>query len=233
MHPEVIKAYVDTREPKNMKKKTLAFFKAQKIDCKTKPLHDYGDVACMLTSKQYLNVERKAYGDFVTSYISGHLQDQVTRMNKVSNNYCVIVHGSIQDLKYVAQKYPAIKHIKQQSIDKMVRTMELIYKCPVFFVKNEAQYFQEILRLGETINKNSKEQLKTKQISSLKNRKDVDFLMLVDKIGQKTALSLLNKFETPEKVFTASREELKEVNGVGDVTVADIKAASKIFYEGL
>jgi len=232
MHPEVIKAYVDKKEL-DMKKKSVAFFKTKKIDVEEKMLGDFGDVACLLTSKQYLNIERKSYGDFVTSYISGHLQDQAQRMNKVSNNYCVIVHGSINDLQRIARKYPAVKHIKQQSIDKMVRTMEMVYKCPVFFVKNEAQYFQEILRLAETINKHNGEQLQTKQITTLKNRKDVDFVMLANKVGQKTALLLLKEFKTPEKVFTASRSDLKKLNGIGDATIADIKEAAKIFYEGI
>ena len=232
MHPDIIKAYVDKKEL-DMKKKSIAFFKGKKIDVEEKLLGDYGDVACYLTSKQWLNIERKAYGDFVTSYISGHLQDQAQRRNKVSNNYCVIVHGSINDLQWIAHKYPAVKHIKQQSVDKMVRSMEMVYKCPVFFVKNEAQYFQEILRVAETINKHNGEQIQTKQISTLKNRKDIDFVMLVDRVGQKTAMALIKEFKTPEKVFTATRDQLKSINGVGDATVADIKAASKIFYEGI
>lgn len=232
MHPEIIKVYVDKKELE-MKKKSLAFFKAKKIDTEEKLLVDYGDIALFLTSKQWLNIERKTYSDFVTSYISGHLQDQAQRMNRVSNNYCVIVYGSINDLQYVARKYPAVKHVKKQSVDKMVRAMEMVYKCPVFFVDNEAQYFQEILRIAETVNKHSGEQLQTKQVTTLKNRKDVDFIMLVDRVGQKTAMALLKEFKTPEKVFTATRDELKKINGVGDATVADIKAASKIFYEGL
>jgi len=232
MHSEIIKAYVDVKELE-MRKKSLAFFKSQKIDAEDRLLGDFGDVACLLTCKQYLNIERKSFSDFVTSYISGHLQDQVTRMNKVSNNYCVIVHGSISDLRYVANKYPAVKHIKQQSVDTMVRTMEMVYKCPVFFVKNEAQYFQEILRIAKSINKHNGEQIQTKQIVTLKNRKDVEFVMLANKVGQKTALILLDAFGTPEKVFTASRSELKKLKGVGDATVADIKEAAKIFYEGL
>lgn len=232
MHSDVLKAYVDKKEL-DMKKKSLAFFKSKKIDAEEKLLGDFGDVALFLTSKQWLNIERKTYTDFVTSYISGHIQDQAQRMNKVSNNYCVIVYGSLNDLGYVAKKYPAVKHIKQQSVDKMVRSLEMVYKCPVFFVANEAQYFQEIMRIAETINKHSGEQLQTKQVNTLKNRKDIDFVMLVDRVGQKTAMALIKEFKTPEKVFTATRDELKKINGVGDATVADIKAASKIFYEGL
>lgn len=232
MHPEIIKAYVDKKEL-GMKKKSVAFFKSKGIEVEERLLGDYGDIACLLTCKSYLNIERKTFQDFVTSYISNHIQDQATRMNQVSENYCVIVYGDIGDLKSLGRKYPAVKHIKQKSIDKMVRTLEMVYKCPVFFVKNEAQYFQEILRIAETINKHSGEQIKTKQVSTLKNRKDVEFIMLANRVGQKTALQLLKEFKTPENVLTASREDLKKINGIGDATVSDIKELSKIFYEGL
>mgnify|MGYP002869931818 CR=1 FL=1 len=232
MHQEIIKAYVDTKE-QAMRKKSLAFFKQNGIDAEERTLEDFGDIACLLKCEQYLNIERKSFGDFVTSYISNHLQDQAVRMNKVCTNYCVIVHGNINDLRWISKKYPAVKHIKQPSIDKMVRTMEMVYKCPIFFVDNEVQYFQEILRIAESINKHQGTKLKSKQASTLKNRKDVDFLMIANKIGEKTALTLLKEFKTPEKVFTASRDELKQINGIGDATIADIKEAAQVFYEGL
>jgi len=232
MHKDIVKVYVDKKEL-DMKKKTIAFFKNKGIETEERLLGDYGDVALLLTNKQFLNIERKTFSDFVTSYINGHIQDQCERMNNVSNNYCTIVYGSLDDLYWLAKKRPAIKHIKQSSIDKMTRTLEMVYKCPVFFVPNEAQYFQEIMNIAETINKQNKESLKTKTNVRMKNRTDVNLLMQGNKIGQKTALLLLKEFKTPEKVLTASREELKKVNGVGDKTVGDIKELSKVFYEGL
>lgn len=232
MHKDIIKAYVDKKEL-GMKKKSLAFFKTKGIDTEERVLGDFGDIACLLTCKQYLNIERKTFQDFTTSYIKGHIQDQAFRMNKVSNNYCVIVYGSIDDLKPLSKRYPAVKNIKQSSIDKMVRTLEMVYKCPVFFVKNEAQYFQEILRIAEIINKKSGETLQNKSISTLKNRKDVDILTLANKVGEKTALTLLKEFKTPEKVLNASREDLLKINGIGDATINDIKTLRKVFYEGI
>lgn len=232
MHGDITKVYVDKKELQ-MKKKSIAFFKSKGIDVEEKMLGDYGDIACLLSCKEFLNIERKTFNDFVTSYISGHLQDQAFRMNNVSNNYCVIVYGSINDLHQIAHKYPAVKRIKQSSIDKMVRTLEMVYKCPVFFVKNEAQYFQEILKIAETLNKKNGESLKTKSNITLKNRQDVDILMRANKIGEKTALILLKEFKTPEKVLNASRKELLKVNGIGDATITDIKKLRKAFYEGV
>lgn len=228
----ILKAYVDKKEL-DMKKKSLAFFKGRGIDVEERLLGDFGDIACLLSSKEYLNIERKTFNDFVTSYISGHIQDQAFRMNNVSNNYCVIVYGSINDLWQIASKYPAVKHIKQHSIDKMVRSLEMVYKCPVFFVKNEAQYFQEILNIAETLSKKHGETLKTKSNISLKNRKDIEIVMGADRVGEKTARTLLKEFNTPERVFNASRKDLLKINGIGDATIADLKKWKKVFYEGV
>ena len=229
----ILKAYVDKKEL-DMKKKSIAFFRSKKIDVEEKLLGDFGDIAVLLSTKEYLNIERKTFNDFVTSYISGHLQDQAIRMNKVSDNYCVIVYGSINDLWQIANKYPAVKRIKQQSIDKMVRALTMVYKCPVFFVKNEATYFLEIMNIAETLCKNSGSSLKQKTSRArVHNRPDIEFLMLANRIGEKTAMLLIKEFGTPEKVINASRQDLLKINGIGDSTITDIKQLRKVFYEGV
>lgn len=233
MNKEVLKVYVDSKEQEKTIKKYYAFFKQKGVEPEVKLLGDYGDVALFLTSKKWLNIERKTYSDFVTSYISNHIQDQAARMNKVSDHYCIIVYGSINDLTQLYRKYPAIKHIKQDSVDKMVRTLMMIYKCPVFFVQNEAQYFQEIMKIAETINKKGSESLQKKPVSVLKSRKDVEIVMGANRVGEKTALTLLKAFKTPEKVFNASREDLLKINGIGDATIADLKNWRSVYYDGI
>lgn len=232
MNKSILKVCVDQKEL-DMKKKTIAFFSSKKIETEEKLLGDFGDVALFLSNKEWLNIERKTFSDFVTSYIDGHIQDQAVRMNNVSNNYCVIVYGNINDLKRLYRKYPALKRITQRSVDKMARTLEMVYKCPVFFVENEVQYFQEILNIVDVVNRKKGETLKTKSNVVMKNRPDVNILTQADHLGQKTALMLLKHFKTPEKVLNASRQELKSLKGVGDSTIADIKDLKEVFYEGL
>ena len=228
----ILKAYVDTRE-QSFVKKTIAFFNTKNIEVEAKSLGDFGDVALLLTNKEYLNIERKSYTDFVTSYISNHLQDQCIRMNNSSNHPCIIVHGSLKDLKSAARKYPALKKIKQSSIDKMVRNIEMIYRVPIFFVEKEAHYFLEIMNLAETICEKSGNVIQKKPNVNIKNRPDVQIVMGVNRIGEKMALTLLKEFKTPEKVFNASREDLLKINGVGDATISDLKAWRRVYYNGL
>ena len=233
MNKEILKVYVDVKEQEKTINKYFAFFKKKGVEPEKRMLNDYGDVALFLSSHVWLNIERKTFSDFILSYISGHIQDQAARMNKVSDNYCVIVYGSLNDLKFLYNKVPALKHIKQTSVDKMVRTLMMIYKCPIFFVENEAQYFQEIMNIVETINKKSSISLQKKTPNFLKNRKDVEILMGANRVGENTALTLLKHFKTPEAVFKASREELLEVNGIGDSTISELKAWLRVFEDGI
>lgn len=226
------KVFIDTRE-QEFRKKSIAFFKTKGVEAELKTLGDYGDVAIFLSTGQWLNVERKSMPDFINSYISGHLQDQAIRMYEASQNPVIIVYGSLKDLKPVINKYPALKHIKQSSVDKMMRTIQVVYRIPVFFVEKEAHYFLEIMNIIEILAKKSGESMKKKQNAIIKNRPDVNLLIIADKVGEKTALLLLKEFKTPEKVLNASRQDLLAINGIGEATVADIKALKKIFYEGM
>ncbi len=228
---DILKVFVDTREQKFVKK-TKVFFKSKNIDVEDKPLNDYGDVSILLSNNCWLSVERKSFPDFVTSYISNHLQDQCLRMDK-SDYSCVIVHGSINDLRFVYDKYPALKRIRQPSIDKMVRNIQINYRTPIFFVENETKYFLEIMNIAETICEKGGSFVRSKKKSHIKNRPDLEIIMSINRIGEKTALALLKKFKTPENIFNASRNDLLEVNGVGDSIIADIKEWRKIYYEGV
>lgn len=228
----VLKAYVDTREQKFVKK-TIAFFKTKGVEIESKTLGDLGDVAILLKNKEWLNIERKSYSDFVTSYISGHLQDQCIRMGNSSNYPCIIVYGSLKDLKSISYKYPALKKIKQRSIDKMVRNIQINYRIPIFFVEKEAHYFLEIMNIAETICEKGGDVLKKKPAVSLRKRPDIEIVMGANRVGEKTALNLLKEFKTPEKVFNASREDLLKINGIGDATISDLKAWRRVFYEGV
>lgn len=233
MHKYIIKAVVDTREQKFVQK-TIAFFKTKNIDIEAKSLGDFGDVAILLRTKIWLNIERKSIVDFVTSYISGHIQDQCIRMSKSSDHPCIIVYGTLNDLKKVGNKYPALKRINQSSIEKMIRTIQMVYRTPVFVVEKESHYFLEIIYLAETLSKHDSDILQNKAINvSMKNRPDVNLIMQANRIGEKTALLLLKEFKTPERVLNASREDLLKINGVGDSTIADLKELKKIYYEGL
>ena len=227
----IIKVYIDSAE-KDFVKKSSVFFKKQKIPTEIKSLED-GDLKVVLKNHDVFCVERKRYDDFASSYISGHLQDQAVRMNENEKYYAVIVHGGIEDIYRAANYNPALKRIKSTTtIDKMYHRMELIYKCPCFFVETDIEYFKTVLAISETLAKASGITTMVKTEIGVKKNKPLSLLMQAEKIGQKTAELLLDEFGSPNAVLNASRDELLEINGVGDGTVVELKKLKEAYYDG-
>lgn len=227
----IIKVYIDTAE-KDFVKKSIMFFKKQKIPYEEKSLED-GDLRVVLKNHDVFCVERKRYDDFASSYITGHLQDQAVRMNENQKYYAVIIHGSMEDIYRAANFNPALKRIKNKNtIDKMYHRMELIYKCPCFFVDSDIEYFKTVMAISETLAKAGGLTTIVKTEISVKKNKPLSILMQAEKIGQKTAELLLQEFGSPKAVLSASRDELLEINGVGDGTVTELKRLKEAYENG-
>lgn len=225
----IVHAMIDTKE-QSFVKKSQAFFNKKGIKNETKALSD-GDLRLVLSNGKRFIVERKRYDDFVASYITNHLQDQAIRMNNNYPYYCCIIHGDMGDIRRAANYNPALKRIKQGSVDKMYETLELVYKLPCFFVKNEAQYFNKVMSLSNRIIKSDNVNL-VKTNAKINDHPELSILMVGAKIGEKTARLLLSEFGSPQNVLNASRDDLSQVNGVGDVTIAEIKKLKEVFENG-
>lgn len=225
----ILHVSIDSKEQAFVKKST-AFFDNKHIKNTVKSLSD-GDLRLTLQGNKKFIVERKRYDDFASSYIKNHLQDQAIRMNENYDFYCCIIHGSMDDIYRAAQYNPSLKRISKHAIDKMYNRLELIYKLPCFFVNNDAQYFNKVLELSDIIVKADKANIVKTNIQ-IKEQPDVNLLMAGAGIGEKTAMLLLNEFETPKNVFYASREDLLSLNGIGDSTIAKIKELKEVFENG-
>lgn len=225
----ILHVSIDSKE-QSFVKKSQAFFKNKGIKYATKSLED-GDLRLTLQGNKKFIIERKRYDDFAQSYITHHLQDQAIRMNENYDYYCCIIHGGMDDIYKASQYNPSLKRIKQSAITKMYEQMELIYKLPCFFVDNDAQYFNKIISLSDRIVKADSISL-VKTNATIKEHPELSMLMVGSNIGEKTAKLLISEFESPQGVFNASREDLLQVNGVGDVTVSEIKTLKEIFENG-
>ena len=222
-------AFIDSKE-QSFVKKSQAFFDKKGIENEVKALRD-GDLKLLLSNGKEFIVERKRYDDFVASYINNHLQDQAIRLNKNYPYYCCIIHGDMNDIYKAANYNPALKRIKPDSVNKMYETLELVYKLPCFFVKNEARYFNKIISLSNRIIKTDNVNL-VKTNAKINNQPELSLLMVAGGIGEKTARLLLNEFGSPQNVLNASPEDLLQVSGVGEVTVDEIKKLKEVFENG-
>lgn len=225
----ILHVSIDTKE-KSFVKKSQTFFKNKGIKYTKKSLED-GDLRLTLQGNKKFLVERKRYDDFAQSYITHHLQDQAIRMNEAYDYYCCIIHGGMDDIYRASHYNPSLKRIKQGAITKMYEQMELIYKLPCFFVDNDVQYFNKVVSLSDRIVKADGISI-VKTNATIKEHPELSMLMVGSNIGEKTAKLLISEFESPQGVLNASREDLLQINGVGDVTVSEIKTLKEIFENG-
>ena len=229
----IIKVLVDTKE-QGFVKKSMAFFKKKGIYAEEKALED-GDLKVLLSSKEFFLVERKRYDDFVSSYINkkNHLQDQAVRMNENYKYYCCIIHGSFDDVIRASNFNPSLKRVRESTVQKIYQKMELVYRLPCFFVETDSQYFNKVVELSEMLVKASGMNTIVKTSVRIESHPELSLLMSGHNgIGEKTAQILINNFNTPQNVLNASREELLDIDGIGEGTVLKIKELKDVFENG-
>ena len=228
----IIKVFIDTSE-KAFVEKSRMFFKNKGIYTEEKSLED-GDLKVLLKTKEFFTIERKRYDDFVSSYIGKerHLQDQAVRMNQNCKNYCCIIHGSFDDVVRASNYNPSLKRVKESTVQKIYQKMELVYKMPCFFVDTDVQYFNKVIELSEMLVKAGGAQVLTKSTIGIEDRSDLSILMSGGGIGEGTARLLMNNFNSPHDALYASREELLDINGIGEGTVLKIKELKEVFENG-
>lgn len=229
VHP-IVKVWIDSKE-KGFVKKSKMFFDNKKIPNEIKSLED-GDLKVLLSTKDFFLVERKRYDDFAKSYITKHLQDQAIRMNKQYKFYCCLIHGDMGDIKRAAKYDPALKRIKQSSIQSMYQKLELVYKCPCFFVDNDVQYFNKVIELSKMLVKANGINTIVKSSVKVEEHPELSILMAGADIGEKTAQLLIDEFGSPKQALNASRDELLKINGIGDITVSKIKELKEVYENG-
>lgn len=229
----IIKVLVDTKE-QSFVKKSMAFFKKKGIYAEEKALED-GDLKVLLSTKEFFTVERKRYDDFVSSYVdkNHHLQDQAIRMNENCKHYCCIIHGSFDDIIRASNWNPSLKRVKKSTVQKIYQKMEMVYKMPCFFVETDGQYFNKVIELSDMLVKASGVNTLVKSSVRIESHPELSILMSGNNgIGEKTAQILINNFETPQNVLNASREDLLDIDGIGEGTVLKIKELKDVFENG-
>lgn len=226
----ITKVFIDSAE-KSFVKKSKVFFDNKHIKNEVKSLED-GDLKILLKTKKFFVVERKRYDDFVSSYISKHLQDQAIRMNNNCDFYAIIVHGGMEDI-YKAKNFNSrLKHINKKTVEKIYQKMELVYKCPCFFVDNDVQYFNKILELCDMLVKAEENSHIVKTSMTIQEHPELSILMAKEGIGENVARLLIDEFGSPKNALYASRDELLAINGIGDSTVLKIKQLKEVFENG-
>ncbi|MHA1754683.1 MAG: ERCC4 domain-containing protein, partial [Candidatus Odinarchaeia archaeon] len=161
-------------------------------------------------------VERKTDNDFIQSIIDKRLFNQLI---KLKNNYetpILIIEG---------ENLYSIRNIHPNAVRGALASIVLDYNIPILWSYSPEDTAKLLYFLA------SREQLVKKKSISLKKTKlkpsvsEMQLRLLSNLPQVNFALSrrLLEKFRKPINVFNASEEELKTVEGVGDVKAKKIK----------
>jgi Fanconi anemia group M protein len=154
-------------------------------------------------------VERKTVDDLESSIMDGRLFDQLVAMKDAYQFPVLLIEG---------KDYSTAQRISPQSLMGAIASVMADYRIPVVSTNNPEQTALLLYSIAK------REQIKERREPRVRaERKPIDVgelqefvvasLPHVDAVRSR---SLLSRFETVENVFTASKEELSKVEGIGE-----------------
>jgi len=166
-------------------------------------------------------IERKTFSDFISSTLNKRIQQQLLNLKKYPK-YLLIIEGRSDYINEIQQAECQEKKIKihPNAIRGMFLSIIFDFNVPIIFTQDEEETATFLILLA-------KKQEKTKTNISLRPNKSN--LTLEEQkqfilegfpgIGPVTAKQLLEKFNSLERIFTATKEELKTIKTLTDAKI--------------
>ncbi|MBN3037213.1 MAG: DEAD/DEAH box helicase [Candidatus Diapherotrites archaeon] len=161
-------------------------------------------------------VERKTCEDFVQSVIDGRLFQQAQELRANFRNPVMLLEG--EDLYSVRNVHP-------NALRGALAAVAVDFGIPVLCTKNAEETAAMLVSLArrEQEEKQRSIRLRGEKHAMADEDQQVFVVESLPNVGGTLARSLLKRFRTVERVFTASEEELKEVELVGDKKAKEIR----------
>ncbi len=211
--------FVDSRETKSG---VARFLEKAGVELKLKNL-EIGDYVV----SDRVCIERKSTVDFLESLINKrrNLLDQIYRLKEEYAKPLLVIEG---------ESVYGQRDVHPNVVRAIMATIAIDLSVPIIQTKDEADTASLIYIIAKreqmpnptVVNPHGK-----KPSASLKEQQEY-FISALSNIGIVTARNLLRRFKTIEKVVTASKEELMEVENVGEKTAEHIKDVLSAEYEG-
>ena len=172
-------------------------------------------------------IERKTVTDFLDTLINKrrNLFEQIHRMKNEYEKPLLVIEG---DSIY------GQRNVHPNVVRAVMASIAIDYSVPIIQTRDAADtasLIYVIAKREQMPNKTEVNPHGKKPTASLKEQQEY-FVSALSNIGIMTTRNLLVKFKTIERIMAASKEELMEVENVGDKTAEHIKKVFSTEYNG-
>ena len=207
MRVEDLRIIIDERERKSGIPKLLKSIGVN-VEIKTLPIGDY------IVSHETV-VERKSINDLISSIFDGRLFDQCNRLKEHFQFPIILLEGDVDEIESITEN-PLVFY-------GALSTIAIDYKIPIIPTPNASHTAKLLVSLSSR-----KESIKGPLLKKIKKSNDVQkqqlsVLCSLPGVGEKIAIRMLEKFESPLKVLSASTKDLAKIPGLGESRAKKIK----------
>ena len=207
MRVEDLSIIIDERERKSGIPKLLKSIGVN-VEIKTLPIGDY------IVSHETV-VERKSINDLISSIFDGRLFDQCNRLKEHFQFPIILLEGDVDEIESITEN-PLVFY-------GALSTIAIDYKIPIIPTPNASHTAKLLVSLSSR-----KESIKGPFLKKIKKSNDVQkqqlsVLCSLPGVGEKIAIRMLEKFESPLKVLSASTKDLAKIPGLGESRAKKIK----------
>jgi len=205
--PKGIVVYVDSRELRSGVPKHLRELGAE-VEVKTLDVADY-------VVSDEVGIERKSANDFIQSIIDGRLFDQVERLKRAYEKPIIIIEGELY----------GIRNVHPNAIRGAITAVALDWGVPILFsrTKEETAGFIYLMAKREQEERKKEVRLRSEKKSLTLTERQRLIVEGLPNVSATLAKRLLRHFGNVERVFTATEEELREVEGIGEKKAREIR----------
>ncbi len=183
---------------------------------------EVGDYIC----SDQVGVERKTMNDFLQSIIDKRLFNQLENLSNTFEKPILIMEGN-PDVLFLN------RNMHTNAIRGALACIAVDYSMPIIWTQNSRETASQIYWIAhrEQIDDRKEASIRcNKKAFTLKQQQEY-LIAGLPGINTSRAKKLLEHFKTPERIFRASEEKLKKVNGFGDKTAKRIKDLLKRKYK--
>ncbi|WP_461864735.1 DEAD/DEAH box helicase [Thermococcus sp.] len=205
--PKGIVIYVDSRELRSQVPKHLKDMGAH-IQVKTLDVGDY------IVSED-IAVERKSANDFIQSIIDGRLFDQVKRLKEAYERPAIIIEGQLY----------GIRNVHPNAIRGAIAAVTVDWGIPILFAQDPKETASYIYLMAKREQEERKKEIAVRSEKKALTLADRQRLIVegLPNVSATLAKRLLKHFGNVERVFTATEDELMEVEGIGEKKAKEIR----------